>query len=513
MDIVEISLSVPPEIAFDKNKIKNFVESHTEIKNINFIEIIKRSVDARKRKIIVHLKLKLYKGNNKPGKTIIKYDKLQNKKSVIIIGSGPAGLFSALTLIENGIKPVIIERGKEVSKRKIDIAGIIKTKTINPESNYCFGEGGAGTFSDGKLYTRATKRGNVNRILNILIQHGANENILYDAHPHIGTDKLPGIIKNIRSTIINAGGEILFESKLTDIVFEKNRVKQIIINNKDKINAETLILASGHSANDIYQMLYNKGIVLELKPFAMGVRVEHPQQLIDEIQYHGNKTSCLPAATYSLKTHAGKRAVYSFCMCPGGYIVPAATGYRQCVVNGMSPAARNSNFANSGIAVQINIEDIPNTEKYNVMAGLKFQQELEQMAFNNGGNRIIAPVQRLADFCNNKISQNIPENSYLPGTVSSPIHNWLPDFFTTRLKKAFADFDKKIKGFITNEAIILAMESRTSSTIRIPRNKETMQHIQIENMYPCGEGAGYAGGIMSSAIDGVNCAISIAKTL
>ncbi len=511
--INELSLILPAEIAYVKSNLKKEIAKELSIQenDIAYINIIKRSVDARKKDIKIVLKVQVVvdEPNFKAYTPKFEYLDVTNKEHVIIVGAGPAGLYAALRLIEKGIKPIIIERGKQVSERKIDVADIYKNNIINPESNYCFGEGGAGVFSDGKLFTRSTKRGDVNRILELLYYHGAKQEVLFDAHPHIGTDKLPTIIKNIRKTILDAGGEFLFNSKLTDLIIENNKIKGIEINNSDKILGKAVILATGHSADDIYELLYSKNIAIEAKPFAMGIRVEHSQELIDNVQYHGNRGKYLPAASYSLSTQIDGRGVYSFCMCPGGFIVPSATSNNQLVVNGMSSSERNSKFANSGIAVEIRLEDIPDINKYGALAGLKFQQQLEQTAYINSGKGQVAPVQFLPDFLKNKISAKIPETSYIPGVMSSPIHHWMPEIISDRLKKAFKIFNNKIMGFINPDAVIFAVESRTSSTIRIPRNKETLQHINIKGLYPCGEGAGYSGGIVSSAIDGVRCAEAI----
>ncbi len=410
-------------------------------------------------------------------------------------------------MIEKGLKPVIFERGKDVSARKKDIQALNTNKAVNPDSNYCYGEGGAGTFSDGKLYTRSKKRGDVKRILDILKYHGAKKDILSDAHPHIGTNKLPGIIVKIRETIEEAGGEIHFDSRVEDLIIERDEVKGIITQNGDKVFGKAVILATGHSAKDIFEILHRKNILIEAKPFAMGVRVEHPQDLIDSIQYTCKiRSDYLPAAAYSLVSQVKGRGVYSFCMCPGGFIVPASTAPGEMVVNGMSPSKRNSKFANSGMVVEIKVEDFPETEKYGALAGLKYQESLEKLAFVNGGNGLVAPAQRLHDFVNGKVSPFLPDTSYYPGVVSSPMHFWLPEDISKRLQKAFKTFGKRMKGFLTNEALIVGVESRTSSPVRIPRDKETLQHPQIKNLYPCGEGAGYAGGIISAAVDGERCA-------
>ena len=508
-----ITLSLSPKRASDEKFFKHDAAEFLKIskKEITGIEILRKSVDARKKIVKVNLQLKIFWGEYPEKEQFeLEFQDVSQKPEVVIIGAGPAGLFAALKLIEKGLKPVILERGKDVSARKRDIQTINTNKGINPDSNYCFGEGGAGTFSDGKLYTRSKKRGTVNRILNILKLHGAAADILSDAHPHIGTNKLPGIIVKIRETIINAGGIVRFNTKVTDFIIENHEVKGIITQNSEKISGKAVILATGHSARDIYKLLHQKNILLEEKSFAMGVRVEHPQGLIDSIQYSCKiRSNYLPAAAYSLVSQVQGRGVYSFCMCPGGFIVPAATAPDEIVINGMSPSRRNSKFANSGMVVEIRTEDFPGKEKYGVLAGLKYQESLEKTAFLNGGRGQVAPAQRLYDFVNRKISPSLPETSYYPGVVSSPLHFWLPEHIGKRLQDGFNIFGKKMHGFLTNEAIILGVESRTSSPVRIPRDKESLQHPQIKNLYPCGEGAGYAGGIISAAVDGERCAEKI----
>jgi len=435
------------------------------------------------------------------------YQDVRNKETVIIVGSGPAGLFAALRLIELGLKPIILERGKEVSERKLDIAKINRESIVNPDSNYAFGEGGAGTFSDGKLYTRSKKRGNVQSILKILQQHGADPDIMVDAHPHIGTNKLPRIIQIIRETILNSGGEFYFNHRVDGLLIEQQQIKGVRVGEKEFIG-KAVILATGHSARDVYHFLHEAEILLEAKSWAMGVRVEHPQEMIDEIQYHtkDGRGEYLPAATYNLSTQVDGRGAYSFCMCPGGIIVPAMTGQNEMVVNGMSPSGRNTPFANSGIVVEIKPEDFAKYSDKGPLAGLEYQKELERLAFVNGGSNFTAPAQCLADFVDGRLSFDLPECSYVPGTISSPLHFWLPDEIGLRLRKAFELFDRKMRGFVTNEAVVLGVESRTSSPVRIPRDKETFQHVSITGLFPCGEGAGYAGGIASSAIDGERCA-------
>jgi len=512
-----IQLVLSPEQAANENEYPKLIakELNVDSSRITAIIPLKKSIDARSRfvKIIMEFEVILDEKNLKIKEFNPGYQNVVNKPEIHIIGAGPAGLFAALKLIESGFKPVILERGKEVRGRRHDIADINRKQIVNPESNYCFGEGGAGTFSDGKLYTRSKKRGNVNRILEILKYHGADPKIVYDAHPHIGTNKLPGIIQNIRQTILDAGGEIHFETKLTDIIVEGNQINSIITSKGDNIHINKMILATGHSSRDIFQLLYEKNIQLEQKPFAMGIRVEHPQQLIDSIQYHcQDRGEYLPAAPYSLVSQVDGRGVYSFCMCPGGFIVPSATESGQIVVNGMSPSSRNSKFANSGIVVEIRFEDTAEFKSFGPLSGMKYQEKLEQMAFQNGGGGQIAPAQRLLDFVNNKYSLDLPKTSYHPGIASSQMNIWLPENIRKPLQSAFKEFDKKMRGYLTNEAVIIGVESRTSSPVRIPRDKEKLHHVQITNLYPVGEGAGYAGGIVSSAMDGENSALMISST-
>lgn len=511
-----IQLVLNPEQAALTEQHLNILakELKIEAERISAFSPIKKSIDARSRNVKVIMDFDVVWDEEIPNKTEFRpdYQHVGNKPEIVILGGGPAGLFAALRLIERGLKPVILERGKEVRGRRRDIADINRKQIVNPESNYCFGEGGAGTFSDGKLYTRSKKRGNVKRILEVLKYHGADEKIVYDAHPHIGTNKLPGIIQNIRQTIIDAGGEIHFETKLVEFVIKDHRITDIITSKGDKIAAQAVVLATGHSARDIYQLLNDKGILIEQKPFAMGVRVEHPQELIDSIQYHCRvRSEYLPAAPYNLASQVDERGVYSFCMCPGGFIVPSATEPGQVVVNGMSPSSRNSKYANSGIVVEIKNEDTIEFADFGALAGMKYQEKLEQMAFQNGGGGQIAPAQRLHDFVNKKLSADLPKTSYHPGTNSSPMHFWLPESIGPRLRKGFKDFGKKMHGYLTNEALILGVESRSSSPVRIPRDKEKLHHVQITNLYPVGEGAGYAGGIVSSAMDGENSAEVLAK--
>lgn len=442
------------------------------------------------------------------------YPDVSNSRSVVIVGAGPAGLFAALRLIESGIKPIVVERGKDVQSRRRDIAAINKDHIVNPESNYCFGEGGAGTYSDGKLYTRATKRGDVKRILEILVAHGASEEILFDAHPHIGTNKLPQLVKEIRETVLKSGGEIRFNTKVTDFLLSSDQINGVIVNDGEGIEGESVILATGHSARDIFELLHQKKIHIEAKPFALGVRVEHPQQLIDKIQYHcDDRGAYLPASSYSLVhqviTGRQQRGVFSFCMCPGGFIVPSATSPGEVVVNGMSPSRRDSRFANSGIVVAIETADLKKFEDYGPLACLYFQREVEQKACDVAGGKQSAPAQRLVDFIDKKVSSSLPDTSYQPGVVSHDVGSIFPRFIDDSLRQAFRSFGSKMKGYLTNEAQILGVESRTSSPVRVPRNKETLEHPQIMRLFPCGEGAGYAGGIVSAAMDGERSAQAV----
>ncbi|MEI6696083.1 MAG: NAD(P)/FAD-dependent oxidoreductase [Bacteroidota bacterium] len=515
--IKEIEIAVLPEQQNVYNSIEKAVALAIRVprEKINFVSVLKRSIDARKAKVQIRLKVKVYTFESYPTedkKAEDAYKYVQNAEAVIIVGSGPAGLFAALRLLELGLKPILIERGKDVHLRKYDIADLNREHIVNPDSNYCFGEGGAGTYSDGKLYTRSTKRGDVNDILNKLVAHGASTDILIDAHPHIGTDKLPPVISNIRETIINHGGEFYFERKIVDVVIKNSSIKGVIDQTGTVFEGKSVILATGHSARDIYELLQSKQILIEAKPFALGVRVEHPQQIIDSIQYHSkSRGQFLPAATYQLVTQVEGKGVFSFCMCPGGIIVPAATEEGQIVVNGMSNSRRNSIYANSGMVVSVELSDLEAYKSHGALAGLKFQEDVEKAAFNVAGKGQIAPAQRMCDFVNSKVSSNLNPSSYVPGLVSAAVHEILPSFVAQRLQKAFVAFDDKMKGYFTQEANIVGVESRTSSPIRIPRDAETMQHVQIKNLYPCGEGAGYAGGIISSALDGVAVAEKIGK--
>lgn len=486
------------------------------VEDITLARVVRKSVDARGHNIKFNIGLEVFIGEQPEpsGQLHFDYKFVGNSDPVIIVGAGPAGLFAALRLIELGLKPVVFERGKDVSSRKRDIAAIHRNEGVNPDSNYGFGEGGAGTFSDGKLYTRSKKKGDIVKILEMLHFHGAQDEILIDAHPHIGTNILPRVIKNIRNTIIQAGGEIYFEKKVTGLIKSDASVLGIELSSGEKLTAKAVILATGHSARDIYFMLRDNGIHLEAKNFAVGVRIEHPQELIDLIQYkRTSRGKYLPPATYSFVEQVSGRGVYSFCMCPGGMIVPAATSNDELVVNGMSPSARNGEFANSGIVVEIRSEDLKQYSNLREMAGLKFQMDIEKKCFKQAGLSQIAPAQRVADFIRNIHSTTLPETSYHPGISSSDMNEWLPVFVRQRLQEGLQLMGKKAKGFVTNDAIIVGVESRTSSPIRIPRNEETFEHVKFSGLYPCGEGAGYAGGIVSSAVDGERCAEKVAMKL
>lgn len=513
----EIEIAITPKQAADPSGWKTAFAHTLRIQpgRIKYLNPIQRSVDARSTNVKVRLKAELFI-DEQPAevrKFIRKsYNDVSRKITVIVVGAGPAGLFAALTLIENGMKPIIIERGKDVKARKFDIVRINREHIVNPDSNYCFGEGGAGTYSDGKLYTRSTKRGNVSEILAMFVSHGADEDILIDSHPHIGTDKLPAIIAAMRQTILDAGGEIYYNRRISDIIIQNGKIRGVEDKNGDRFEAQAVILATGHSARDIYELLHRKGLTLEAKSFALGVRAEHPQALIDSIQYRQSpRDPYLPAAPYSLVKQVEGRGVFSFCMCPGGIIVPAATETGQVVVNGMSNSRRNSPYANSGIVVQIDPSDIAYLSEHGPFAGLELQRRVEDACWRAAGMNQSAPAQRITDFTNGIISTSLPECSYNPGIVPAPLHEILPPFVAGRLQEAFLQFDKMMKGYHTSEAVILGTESRTSSPIRIPRNTETLEHINLAGLFPCGEGAGYSGGIVSSAMDGVNCAHAVVK--
>ena len=477
---------------------------------ISAVKVLRKSIDARKKDIIFNYKVAVYINEKVPEKSdyIFEYKDISNAKEVHIIGFGPAGMYAALRCIELGYKPIVLERGKNVQDRRRDLKAINQDHIVNEDSNYCFGEGGAGTYSDGKLYTRSLKRGDVRRIFENLVFHGATEQILVDAHPHIGTNKLPKIIENIRENILKYGGEIHFESKVTNFKIKNNKLQAIQLKNGKEMAVNSVILATGHSARDIYELLHKKEIALKAKSFAMGVRVEHPQEIIDQIQYHcsGQRDELLPAAAYSLVHQVKNRGVYSFCMCPGGFIVPAATANGEVVVNGMSPSRRNNRFANSGIVVELDIDrDFKKYEQFGALKGLEFQKDLEKTSFFAGGRTQTAPAQRLVDFVDGKLSSVLNDSSYQPGLNSAPLHSLLPKIIGGRLRKGFAAFGQKMHGYYTNEANIIGVESRTSSPVNIPR-KESLEHTEIEGLFPCGEGGGYAGGIVSAAMDGERCA-------
>jgi uncharacterized FAD-dependent dehydrogenase len=503
-----LDLKLLPSEAADELAIKKYIAAAEgkEDTSVTGFAILKRSIDARGKQPWINLSVQAFINEPFQKRSLLTFhfkDVRHSKKQVLIVGGGPAGLFAALRLLESGIIPTILERGKDVRARRRDLAVLNKEGIINPESNYCFGEGGAGTYSDGKLYTRSSKRGDINRILNLFVHFGAEENILYDAHPHIGTNKLPQIITAIRKQIIDCGGEILFEHKVTDFVIEDEKIVSVKTADGNLFRGDEVILATGHSARDIFHLLHDKKIQIEFKPFALGVRVEHPQQLIDSIQYHCiNRSKFLPPASYSLVEQINDQGVFSFCMCPGGIIAPAATNHGELVVNGWSPSKRNNPFANSGMVTAIEEKDVQAFTKFGPLAGLYFQKQVEQKAFEAGGGKFVAPALRLGDFCENKISSSLPDCSYLPGIHSSSLKEVLPQFIYKNLQQAFREFGKKMKGYFTNEAVVLATESRTSSPVRIPRDETTLRHPQIKNLYPCGEGAGYAGGIVSAAMDG-----------
>lgn len=471
---------------------------------IALARVVKRSIDARQRQVKVNLSLEIYVDREPhPDPVHFDYPSVDGRTEVVIVGSGPAGLFAALHLIELGLKPVILERGRDVSARKRDIAQINRNGAVDPNSNYAFGEGGAGTFSDGKLFTRSKKRGDYNKALQTLVFHGATPEILFEAHPHIGTDKLPRIMQNIRQTILQAGGVFRFESRVTDLELRQGRICGVWCGD-ERIDGAAVVLATGHSARDIYELLHRRGVRLEAKPFAMGVRIEHPQALIDSIQYHcETRGEYLPAASYSLVSQEGGRGVYSFCMCPGGFIVPAMTDAAQSVVNGMSPSGRTSPFANSGLVTEIRLADFEHLRpEWGELAGLRFQQQFEELARREGGDHQIAPAQRVSDFVAGRASSSLPRTSYIPGITPSRLDRWMPDFIARGLRQGLGTFGRRMRGFVTDEAVVVGVESRTSTPVRIPRDPVTLMHPEIEGVFPAGEGAGYAGGIISAALDG-----------
>lgn len=545
--IHEYQLRILPEQAASEQSLKQYIsrEKGLDVRTINAIRILKRSIDARQRTIYVNLTIRVFV-NETPSEEEFErtdYPNVEGRPAVIVVGAGPGGLFAALKLIELGLRPIVVERGKNVRERKEDLARISREHKVDAESNYSFGEGGAGAYSDGKLYTRSKKRGSVEKILNVFCQHGASPTILSDAHPHIGTDKLPRVIENMRNTILACGGEVYFQTRMESILIEGQKVKGIETNT-GKTFLGPVILATGHSARDVYRWLYAHGVQLETKGIAIGVRLEHPSMLIDQIQYHNKngRGKYLPAAEYSFVQQVDGRGVYSFCMCPGGFVVPAASGPHQLVVNGMSPSNRGTKWSNSGMVVETRPEDLllpemqlqaepfPESNEslteelilrdgkqpegtIHTLAMMRFQEKLEQICWQQGNMRQTAPSQRMVDFTRKKLSYDLPATSYSPGLVSSPLHFWMPSFLSERLSKGFQLFGKSSRGFLTNEAVMIAVETRTSSPVRIVRDKDTLQHLTVEGLFPCGEGAGYAGGIVSAGIDGERCAEAVANYL
>lgn len=539
----EYQLRILPEQAASEQSLKTYIsrEKGLDIRTINAVRVLKKSIDARQRTIYVNIKVQVFI-NEVPDTqeyTPTEYKNVSGKPQVIVVGAGPGGLFAALRLIELGLRPIVIERGKNVRERKEDLAKISREHKVDPESNYSFGEGGAGAYSDGKLYTRSKKRGNVDKILNVFCQHGASTSILIDAHPHIGTDKLPRVIENMRNTILECGGEVHFKTRMDAIIIEKNKVVGIETNDGRTFRGP-VILATGHSARDVYRWLYANGVKMETKGLAVGVRLEHPSMLIDQIQYHNKngRGKYLPAAEYSFVQQVDGRGVYSFCMCPGGFVVPAASGPHQLVVNGMSPSNRGTKWSNSGMVVEIRPEDLNDptlqlqaceviegsaeqqTEELirktakdgelSVLAMMQFQEKLEQICWQQANMRQTAPAQRMVDFTRKKLSYDLPVTSYSPGIISSPLHFWMPKFISERLSKGFEMFGRSSRGFLTNDAVMIAVETRTSAPVRIVRDNETLQHVTVEGLFPCGEGAGYAGGIVSAGVDGERCAEAVA---
>ena len=505
--IQEYQVRVLPQVAANEQSLRMWLadEYGFDVRTVTSVRILRRSIDARQRTIFVNLKVRVYI-NEQPQAdefTPVEYPDVSGKPQVIVVGAGPGGLFAALRLIELGLRPIVLERGKDVHERKKDLSLITKTQQVDPESNYCFGEGGAGAYSDGKLYTRSKKRGNIEKILNVFCQHGASTNILADAHPHIGTDKLPRVIENMRNTILRCGGEVHFQAKMTRLILDGNRVVGCLANDKEYHGP--VILATGHSARDVYRYLAESNIEIEAKGIAVGVRLEHPSMLIDQIQYHNKqgRGKYLPAAEYSFVTQVDGRGVYSFCMCPGGFVIPAATDKQQIVVNGMSPSNRGGQWSNSGMVVELRPEDIEGNDALRVM---HFQEQLERDCWQQGNMRQTAPAQRMADFVNNRLSYDLPRSSYAPGLISSPLHFWLPQAISHRLQEGFKQFGKSSHGFLTNEAVMIGVETRTSSPVRIVRNNDTLMHVRLQGLFPCGEGAGYAGGIVSAGVDGERCA-------
>ena len=540
----EYQIRVAPEVAAQEDRLKAYLadEQGIDVRTIYGVRILKRSIDARQRQIFVNLKVRVYVNEQPHDDEFVRteYPNVEGRPQVIVVGAGPGGLFAALRLIELGLRPIVLERGKDVHERKKDLANITKTQKVDAESNYCFGEGGAGAYSDGKLYTRSKKRGNTDKILNVFCQHGASTAILADAHPHIGTDRLPKVIEAMRNTIINCGGEVHFQTRMTGLIIRGMRnvecgmrlpadgeeVRVIGVEAEDNSHSTfhlppstkeflgPVILATGHSARDVYRYLAEAKVEIEAKGIAVGVRLEHPSQLIDQIQYHSKqgRGKYLPAAEYSMVTQVDGRGVYSFCMCPGGFVIPAATDKQQIVVNGMSPANRGTAWSNSGMVVEIQpFDDLTisrsgNFDQSDPLRVMRFQEELEKICWQQGNMKQTAPAQRMADFVNGRLSYDLPKSSYAPGLISSPLHFWLPKMISKRLQEGFKTFGRNAHGFLTNEAVMIAVETRTSSPVRIIRDKETLQHVRIQGLFPCGEGAGYAGGIVSAGVDGERCA-------
>lgn len=523
--IQEYQIRILPEQAANEEGIKRYLakEKGLDVRTLNKVRVLKRSIDARQRTIFVNLKVRAYINEMPQDDQYVhtEYPDVSSCPRVIVVGEGPGGLFASLRLIELGYRPVVLERGKDVRERKKDLSNITKTQKVDSESNYCFGEGGAGAYSDGKLYTRSKKRGSVDKILNVFCQHGANTNILADAHPHIGTDKLPRVIENMRNTIINCGGEVHFQTKMTRFILEGDRVIGVeavnLVTGAEENYRGPVILATGHSARDVYRYLASSKIEIEAKGIAVGVRLEHPSQLIDQIQYHNKngRGKYLPAAEYGFVTQVDGRGVYSFCMCPGGFVIPAATGPEQLVVNGMSPSNRGTAWSNSGMVVETHPEDVVQSEEElkDPLSMMYFQERVEKLCWQQANMKQTAPAQRMADFVNNRLSYDLPKSSYAPGIISSPLHFWMPSFISKRLQEGFKTFGKNAHGFLTNEATLIAMETRTSSPVRIVRDRDTLMHVRIQGLFPCGEGAGYAGGIVSAGVDGERCAEMCAEYL
>lgn len=527
--IEEFQIRVRPEVAASDTNIISYIaaEKGIDAHSVCQVRVLRRSIDARQRTIFINLKVRVYINEVPQDESFqyTEYPDVSERPQVIVVGEGPGGLFASLKLIELGFRPIVLERGKDVRERKKDMALITRTQQVDAESNYCFGEGGAGAYSDGKLYTRSKKRGSVEKILNVFCQHGASTTILADVHPHIGTDKLPRVIENMRLQIVKSGGEVHFQTKMTSLTLDNNKVVGVealnMVIGKEETYRGPVILATGHSARDVYQYLNDSKIEIEAKGLAIGVRLEHPSQLIDQIQYHNRegRGQYLPAAEYSFVTQVDGRGVYSFCMCPGGFVIPAATGLEQLVVNGMSPSNRGTAWSNSGMVVELHPEDISMVQSMkdidasSKLCMMEFQKRLEKTCWQQGNMKQTAPTQRMADFVNNRLSYDLPNSSYAPGLISSPLHFWLPDIISRRLQEGFKVFGKRSHGFLTNEAVLIAVETRTSSPVRILRDRESLQHVRIEGLFPCGEGAGYAGGIVSAGIDGERCAEMCASYL